>query len=281
VTDDQGVFTRCSSSPRLGAARPPYGAAMSSTAVERTLPLEGAFNFRDMGGYPTTDGRRVKWRTLFRADGLDTLTGGDLSQLGPIGLRTVVDLRSAHEVAERGTFPVDDYPVTFHHLSVMDTTWDRDELARRPMSSTEFLHWAYTSMLADGAPRFATAFGLLAERDALPAVFHCAAGKDRTGLLAALLLGSLNVEREAIVADYALTEVAMPRFLERMRGHADGEAKADQSPRAFFAADAGAMELVLTDIEAAHGSVRSLMGTLGVTDETLQRLDELLLTDAC
>src|SRR3954447_13068525 len=102
-------------------------AATPTTSIpSRSVELTGVFNFRDLGGYVTDDGRTVRWRTLFRADGLDRLTTGDVEVLRPIGLRTVVDLRMAHELDERGRFPVDAYPVTFHNVSVLDRSWDRD-----------------------------------------------------------------------------------------------------------------------------------------------------------
>ena len=94
------------------------------------------------------------WRTLYRADGLYRLTPADVVALEPLGLHTVIDLRSAPELDERGRFPVDAHPVVFHHLPIVDKTWaqgdapeyDRDE---------DFLIWAYQDMLAVGAPRFA------------------------------------------------------------------------------------------------------------------------------
>ena len=178
----------------------------------RTLTLTGVYNFRDLGGYRAAGGRTVRWHTLFRADGLGRLTPEDVEALRPYGLRTVVDLRMAHELEDVGRFPVDAYPVTFHHLSVMDRTWDREEAAIAHLPPADFLHTRYTDMLLEAGPRYADALRLLAATDALPAVFHCAAGKDRTGLLAMLVLGSLGVDREDIVEDYALTSVTMETF---------------------------------------------------------------------
>ena len=81
---------------------------MTTAAPTRNLTLDGVFNFRDLGGYPTADGRTVRWRTIFRADGLGRLTAEDLEVLRPIGLRAVVDLRTEHELDQRGRFPVRD-----------------------------------------------------------------------------------------------------------------------------------------------------------------------------
>ncbi len=252
---------------------------MTDLAPSRNVELDGVFNFRDLGGYPTEDGRSLRWRTLFRADGLGRLTADDVETLRPIALKTVVDLRRAHELDERGRFPFESYPVAFHHLPVIDTTWDRELARSENLPATEFLHRAYTAMLAEGAPRFAAAFRVLADADALPAVFHCAAGKDRTGLLAALVLGALGVAAHDIVDDYALTQATMERFVARVRSERDGDALIDSVPQTFFAAEPAAMTRVLDDIEQDHGSVRGYVRAIGVESDVLTRLETLLLVD--
>jgi protein-tyrosine phosphatase len=252
---------------------------VTTAAPTRNLTLDGVFNFRDLGGYPTADGRSVRWRTVFRADGLGRLTADDLEVLRPIGLRAVVDLRTERELDERGRFPYETYPVTFHHLSVIDSTWDREAAFRENLPATEFLHRAYRSILDEGGPRFGTALGVLADADALPAVFHCAAGKDRTGLLAALLLGSLGVDHDHIVEDYALTQATMDRFLAVAATEDPEAARAiADTPATFFMADPAAMALVLADLERDHGSIPAYVRTLGVSDDQLAHLRELLLT---
>lgn len=242
----------------------------------RTLPLTGAFNFRDLGGYRTTAGKRVRWRTLFRADGLGDLTIADVDALRDIGLRTVVDLRLAHELAN-GTFPVDLHPVAFHHVSILDQSWDHEQALKENLPTAEFLHRAYTAMLDAGADQFAEAFRILAGAEALPAVFHCAAGKDRTGILAVLILGALGVERDLIVADYALTQAAMERILGRLAQDPERKARIDRSPRSFFVADGDAVARLLDDIERAHGSVRGFVRHLGVPAADLDGLEAHLL----
>ena len=257
----------------------PSSVSPPSVPLARSVALTGVFNFRDLGGYEAADGRTVRWHTLFRADGLDRLTPGDVEVLRPYGLRTVVDLRMAHELEEKGRFPVADYPVTFHHLSVMDRTWDREAAAREDLPAADFLHARYGEMLAEAGPRYADALRLLAEPGALPAVFHCAAGKDRTGLLAMLILGAIGVRHDDIVEDYALTSAAMDAFrANAARDPLVAEGLAN-TPVLFFAADPAAMSRLLSDLEAAHGSVRGYVRSVGVSDDVIAALEANLLTD--
>ena len=244
---------------------------------ERLVALEAVHNFRDLGGYATADGRTTRWRTLFRADGLYRLTAADVVLLEPLGLRTVIDLRSAPELDERGRFPVDVHPVVFHHLPIVDATWADVERPKYERDE-DFLIWAYQEMLTIGAPRFAKAFEALAEPDALPAVFHCAAGKDRTGLLAALLLGSLGVAHDDIVADYALTVEGMARFrVWAAREWPEWSARMASMPPAFTAALPEAMRHIIDELCAEHGTVRNYVRSIGVSDATLVTLESVLL----
>jgi protein-tyrosine phosphatase len=254
----------------------PILADLASDPV-RLVALEAVHNFRDLGGYATADGRTTLWRTLYRADGLYRLTPADVTALEPLGLRTVIDLRSDSELDERGRFPVDAHPVVFHHLPIVDKTWahldapdyDRDE---------DFLIWAYQDMLAIGAPRFAAAFEVLAEPGALPAVFHCAAGKDRTGLLAALLLGSLGVSHDDIVADYALTVEGMARFREwAAREWPEWVERMASVPPAYTAALPDAMRHIIDELCTEHGTIRNYVRSIGVSNVTLDTLESVLL----
>lgn len=251
----------------------------TSALPTRYVPLDGVANFRDLGGYPTGDGRTTRWRTLFRADGLGRLTDADVATLRPLGLRTVVDLRTPDELDTHGRFPVDDHPVRFHHLSVMDRTWDVDAARVDDLPPAEFLHRQYTTMLGENGDRFASAIALLADADAAPAVFHCTAGKDRTGLLAALVLGAIGVDRDTIVADYALTAMAMDRILSTLAGDPDRAAVLAAVPATFFSAEPAGMGRTLDDIERDHGTVRDYVRWLGVSDDTIAHLEHLLVTD--
>jgi protein-tyrosine phosphatase len=244
----------------------------------RLIGLEAVHNFRDLGGYATADGRSTRWRTLFRSDGLYRLRGADdMSRVRQLGLKSVIDLRTEREQREQGIFPTDDIEVTFHHLSIVDVTWSDTETPKFD-DEVEFLVWGYRDMLEIGSSRFADAMHVLAQTDSLPAVFHCAAGKDRTGVLAALLLSSLGVDDAQICADYGLTKDAMRRSIAWSKVHRPELAERYATiPKAYLAADPRAMQIILAELAQRHGSVRNYVREIGVADNTVDALSNLLL----
>lgn len=180
----------------------------------RALPLEGCVNFRDLGGYRTGDGRSVRWRHLFRADGLNRLSEGDRETFVGLGVATVIDLRTVDEATTRGRFPVDLVPVRYFDLPLTDVLPSAEDLPSWREAS--YVASRYVAMVTDGGPVLTRAIEALAEAESLPAVFHCSAGKDRTGVLAALILAFLGVPDETIVDDYMLSAAAMEQLLERL-----------------------------------------------------------------
>jgi protein-tyrosine phosphatase len=248
--------------------------------ADRVVPLESVFNFRDLGGYVLGNGQTIEWGRLFRADGLYRLNDSDLNVVDGLGIRTVVDLRTSKEIAERGTFPVAKYPVAFHHLSILDATWVETGVPDFPetdQGGIDFLIWAYRDMLAHGADRFAQAIATLAVPGSGPAVFHCAAGKDRTGILAALILGGLGVDHEVIVEDFGLTRDGMTRMRTWLAEHApDAAADMKTRPQMMFGAHPDAMRQILRDLVADHGTVRKYLASIGIGDAVLTDLEARL-----
>jgi protein-tyrosine phosphatase len=245
---------------------------------DRLIALTAVHNFRDIGGYRTKDGRRVAWRKVFRADGLYRLTPDDVESLRPLGLRTVIDLRTPEELTERGRFPVDRYPVRFHHFSIIDRTWDMEEARQWADHQSEFLREKYHLMLEQGGEYVGAALRVIAEAGNAPLVFHCAAGKDRTGLVAGLLLSGLGVDDATVAADYGLSQEAGERTREWATTAAPELAERFTTmPAVFRAAHPDSITGVLNDLRERHGDVRAFCATIGVDDDHWRALEEHLL----
>jgi protein-tyrosine phosphatase len=245
----------------------------------RFVNLEASHNFRDLGGYPIHDGRKTKWGEVFRADALFNLTAIDLATITELGITTVIDLRSADELETRGRFPSDRHDAVVHHYPVIDVPWSDDDVPDF-QDPVDFLLWAYPEMFDKGGHQLAAAVNTIANSPG-PAVFHCAAGKDRTGLVALLILGSLGVDDEVIIADFAHSDVG----LERLRIWAEANesnlsARLGAAPAAFMKADGRAMRIVIDQVVAEHGSIREFAQKLGVTERSLSLLEERLLVGA-
>jgi protein-tyrosine phosphatase len=240
--------------------------------------FEGCVNFRDLGGYRTADGRMVAWRTLFRADGLNKLTDADVAQLGELGLATVIDLRTLDEAEQRGSFPVDRVPVTYLGLPLTDVLPATEELP--DWKEAAYVAARYGAMVSEGGPMLTSAIQALATGDALPAVMHCSAGKDRTGVLSALILAFLGVPDETIVADYALSAAAMGRLLERLKAeYPEAQDAVEKYAPAILHVVPETMEQFLADLRLQYGTYDALAGSLGVTD-AVTTLRSTVLVDA-
>ncbi len=231
----------------------------------RSLPLEGSVNFRDLGGYATTDGRVTTWGTLFRADGLNRLTEADVALVEALGLHTVIDLRTTDEAEQRGRFPVDRVPVTYHALPLTDVLPATEDLP--DWDQAAYVADRYLAMVTEGGAVLTAAIEAMAGAEALPVVFHCSAGKDRTGVLSALLLTFFGVPDETIVADYALSAAAMERLLAKLL--AEYPESADEVRKyapAILNVRPETMELFLASLRREFGPADSLAASLGVTE---------------
>jgi protein-tyrosine phosphatase len=175
---------------------------------ERVLRLQGATNFRDLGGYPGHGGRPLRWRRLFRSDHLGGLTGDDRATLAALGLTRSFDFRGA---AERDAAPYQLPDLQQHSLAIEPSVAQRmveleaAGLPLTPARMAELMRELYRRLITERSDRFAEFFEHLRAAEA-PIVFHCTAGKDRTGVAAALLLLALGVPREVVMQDYLLTD---------------------------------------------------------------------------
>jgi protein-tyrosine phosphatase len=162
----------------------------------RRIPLPGTLNLRDLGGYPISDGGTVRWRTLLRSDALHRLDDTGRAALAGLGLRTVIDLRTDEE-ASSAPSALDGVGARAFHVPLFSA----ESIGALPLE----LAAVYWHMIDDRGAAIAEAVGRLSAEGALPGLIHCSAGKDRTGLVAALVLEVIGVPDEVIAADYAMS----------------------------------------------------------------------------
>ena len=245
--------------------------------MERRIELEGCFNFRDLGGYPTTDGRRIRWRRLYRSDALHHLTLRDVERVvDELGVRRIVDLRSTHEVRVEGRGLLEKRDrAAFHHLPLFDD----DPAAGREQADVRTLADRYFLMAEHAKDPIARVVTALAESEGA-AVFHCAAGKDRTGVISAVILGMLDVRDEIIIADYAASQEKIDAIVERLLSSEAYEHMLEALPADTLHAAPETMVSLLDQVRECYGSMRGYARSIGVSDASLERLEAGLLEPA-
>jgi protein-tyrosine phosphatase len=236
---------------------------------QRVWPLQGATNFRDLGGYPGQGGRPVRWRRLFRSDQLAGLTEADKSLLARLGLAKAFDFRGE---AERAAVTYELPGVTQHSLAIEPTVVQRlqDLLssgqALTPERTAELMTELYRALVNDQAHRFAEFFEQLLQAEG-PVVFHCTAGKDRTGFAAALILLALGVPRDLVLEDYLITNRVF-QHPPAAQGGLPAEVLA-----VLWRVQPGFLEAALHAVDTDHGGIeRYLSQRLGLSPAARQQL---------
>jgi protein-tyrosine phosphatase len=244
----------------------------------RRVELSGAVNFRDLGGYRSTDGRQVRWRQLYRSDSLADLTDADLDVLSGIGLRSVCDLRHESERVKRPDKLPSGSPASLHQIGFFPHRAESlfKRLADKDISASEveeFLCAAYRAFPIAQRVIYKGVLDILVADGALPALIHCTSGKDRTGFGVAVVLMALGVPRDVIVADYLLTN-EYRRDLAFMIG--DGVDPAVQN--ALKQAHPSYLAAAFDTIDQHWGSDAAYIERgLGFSGEDQERLRSLLL----
>lgn len=244
----------------------------------RHYPFEGCFNFRDIGGYSTADGRTVRWGRYFRAGRQDRMTRTDLERLASLGIRTQIDLRRPDEVRDQGRGPLAELGANYHNLPVIPE--GGTEHLSRLVGDTAISGRRYLGYLEFGAECWIRLFELLADADNHPVLLHCTAGKDRTGVSTAFLLAVLGVDRPLIEADYGLSNLDVPRhvgFLERTGGLPEGMDRESMIRLAGIPAEA--MGEFLDGLDVRWGGPVEYLRSVGVSDETLDAVRRVYLED--
>ena len=260
--------------------------------MNRHVPLSGQPNFRDLGGYRTSDGRTVKWGLVYRSGELSQLSDDDVGKLGGLGIKAVVDLRSPEEVSARGEgrLPPDAraYPMPiassdmFAKLIPMFLKGDFSQVP------PDLLDKVNRMLVREFAEQYAGLLQTLSDPANRPLVFHCTQGKDRAGFGAAMFLSALGVPWETVVEDYLLSNHFRKRENDKMLGMirsfaanqagADGEEFAVSRVEALLYVKEQSLQAAHAEIIERHGSIAMyLTEGLGCSREGLRRLrDDLL-----
>lgn len=229
--------------------------------------LGGLYNVRDIGGYRTADGGVVRRGMLFRASSLHRLD--DEGAWAEFGAGTAIDLRYDRE---RLAFPLPEFITGAVNTPFLPNDWDADPVTRA-LPAAEFLASVFRDMVDFGGDTVRTVLARLASADAYPAVFFCMAGKDRTGVLAAVLLALLGVSDDDIVRDFELSGDEVVALVEYLRTREDFENHPMMNqPEELLRAPRAAMEIFLADVRSEFGGIPGWVRGLGVPDETVVAL---------
>ena len=254
----------------------------------RKLPFTGAHNFRDLGGYKTEDGRRIKWGKIYRSDNLHSLTDEDVKYLSRLNIKSVVDFRSDEERESEPDRLTPDMtqvllPIKFQPKELDDETLKNlmKNLTFGTLDSSNLLTDFNIVIVKDFADEYKKFFRHVIENNAEPIVFHCTAGKDRAGFASAMILTVLGVPREKVIEDYLLTNTYV-------KDHVDSE-MLEIELKTFFRADTDNLRKInlvaeryiqaaFDTIDSEWGGMDNYISTaLSLTEEDILKLQNFYL----
>ncbi len=232
---------------------------------ERLITLEGAYNLRDVGGYKTRQGSTVKWGMMYRGGELHTLTPGDVKIMESRNIRTIIDFRSDHERAE---YPDAAIPTVVNQVELPINAGNMIEMQNLPVinDGREIMKELGRLLVRYSTDVYTAFFEVLSDKKNAPVLFHCSAGKDRTGFGAALFLAALGVDRETIIEDYMLSA-------EYLQGKYDDIIAADPFMAPMMTVRPEYLEASLGVVDTEFGGMETyLKKTLGVDMDLLKSI---------
>lgn len=238
---------------------------------ERHFAFEGCFNFRDIGGYLTKEGKKIKKGIYFRTGRQDRMSEKDLAELKNLKISTQIDLRKPEEILDQGKGPLENMGADYINIPIIPDGGS-DQLSRL-VGDTSISGKRYLGYLEFGPESWLKIFEILANKDSLPLVLHCTAGKDRTGVSTAFLLSVLGVDRDLIEADYKLTNLDTERqadFIENSGGFPEGVDREAMILAAGVPEDA--MKVFLDGVESRWGSVLGYLEEIGITKNQMNAI---------
>lgn len=250
----------------------------------RRVPLSGAVNFRDLGGYPTTDHNRVRKGLVFRSDHLSRLTINDQQLLQTLRFKTVCDLRTVREQRLAPDLLPEDDSIRLLSLPVQvdgfdpATVMDRLQAGDETWLSVDFFIELYRRFLDDFGPVWGKVLGLVASSDNLPLVFHCTGGKDRTGICAALLLMALGVQEEIILLDHDYSNACNAKRLQPIYAEFAAMGITAEKAAPYLQAPREPLVALFAHLKKTYGTVENyLLSKAGLDRTTLTALRRRLL----
>lgn len=235
---------------------------------QRHLALEGSYNVRDIGGYTTLDGRLTRWNTLLRADNLSSLSAAAQRFLLEYPVQTIIDLRRTAEVNKAPGIFAQSRAVKYINISLLE---DEQQVMR-----AQSLQALYRHILEASQGQIKLIIESMAQKDVFPCVVHCAIGKDRTGLIIALLLSIANVPASTIASDYALSEQYLDPLFKILRSKAELDGIDRQRFEWLTKARQETMLETLAYLEEHYESVRGYLAAIGITNEQIDDLRIIL-----
>jgi protein-tyrosine phosphatase len=243
---------------------------------DRLLALAGTHNIRDLGGYALKNGGQTRWRSVRRGDGLFHLSEEAQARILGLGLRTVIDLRSAPELAIEPNPFREHSSISYHNIPLFQALspiqMSHDAASERPFDMAD----RYRDAVDRCQDMISRVLATIADAEDGTVLFHCSAGKDRTGLIAALLLSAVGADEETVIADYALTASIATLLLDRLRAQAIARGTAPELVDGFLACKPAAMRKTLDHLSQNYGGVHSYLARMRIDDSVLHRIRQRL-----
>jgi protein-tyrosine phosphatase len=243
----------------------------SETSLQRRLELEGTYNVRDLGGYATRDGGHTRWHTLLRADKLNRVTPAGQHTLIDYGVRAIIDLRYSPEVQSEPDVFATSTALRYLHMPLYELSGD-GELPVVPNGLEDL----YRLILDHRQSQIQAIFNTLVSPGMLPALVHCTAGKDRTGVIVALALGAAGVPDETIVEDYVLSSRYLHTLLDELRALARDNGFDTEWYESLLTCVPETMERTLEHLNQAYGGIPAYLLKAGISEKQLAQLRDAL-----
>jgi protein-tyrosine phosphatase len=244
---------------------------MTPYLTEKLIKLDGTYNLRELGGYRASNGKTISSRKLLRSDGLHSLSKKDETLLIQYGMKTIIDLRSTKEVEKRPDVQIDHPEIKYFHVPFLDRMLNNAD----QMIKMESLANVYINILKNDQESINKVFNIMHNNIDEGLIFHCAAGKDRTGVIAMLVLLLCEVNKETIIEDFSWSAQLMePVFIRQKQEILDA---GNEVPNFIFESNKEDALLTIQFIEDQYSNIQNYLFEIGIDESKQQNLKAILL----